>query len=109
MSSLNRMLTVAFQDKWIGRVMIGVCLLTIAMLLLGSDSPVGAVASWVAVVLLAVVLFRAIYIGWRVSRGRLIGREAPQSVRRRGQVENYLFGLFFCILLALALWKLFMP
>lgn len=86
--------------------MICVVGLLIVMLLLPDDSCVGRIVSWVPCILLPIVLFRSIYIGWRLCQGKRCRQEKSQVIQRRDRILNFMYGLFFCIMLALALWKL---
>lgn len=85
--------------------MLGVSMLWVAMLFMPTDALAERIAGSVAVVLLAFVLFRGLYIVLCVWNGKRLPQEDAAARRRRERGERIVYAFAFGVLLLLALWK----
>lgn len=94
MGQLNKLLAVVFFDKWNNRALIVGLICMIAMLF----APTGSALDWttfsIGATMLAVIVFRSVYLVMCMRRGESVLAEPPQAVRLRDRISSALWIAF---------------
>lgn len=100
-----KFLQLLFRDKWANRAMIVLTVCLIVLLFAARESFVERTALWAASAMMAGFVVRGIYLALCLHCGRPIAREPKRKVERRKRLDDRLCALWFCLALALAIWK----
>lgn len=102
---MAKFLQLLFRDKWANRAMIALTVCLIVLLFAARDSLVERMALVASSVITAGFVVRGIYLALCLHCGRPIAREPKRRIERRKRLDDRLCALWFCLALALAIWK----